>query len=378
MSDITLKSILVVTHYSKLYGANKSLLKSLELLRAEYRFTVLVPEIGPLTECLIKLEIPFINNPFEVDIFDPTNLKSQLAKKRRVRFRDSQKNELLRRIENSKPDLIYSNSSVTLLGSFLSEHLNIPHIWHFRENIFDHYHRTYDSKKSADKSFRQSTTILVPGNYIKQMIASRFGHHPNIIQIHNPIDEAVDTNIQRVDGQIHIGVVGLIHPKKNQLFTLKALGPHLNNLNLKLHFFGDGDTIIKGQMLKMVEDNSLQSNVSFHGRVNDVNRIFNSFDILINMSEHEAFGRVNLEAMLHGVPVIGLNSGATPEIVEHNATGLIVEKTAESLLEAVKGLLDSEIRNRMGLNAKRVYSKRYSNVQYKGQFKSILDATFLT
>ena len=57
-------------------------------------------------------------------------------------------------------------------------------------------------------------------------------------------------------------------------------------------------------------------------------------------SEAEPWGRVTAEAMLAGVAVVGVNTGATPEIIQHGVTGLVVPHgDAEQMAGAILKLL---------------------------------------
>jgi glycogen(starch) synthase len=64
----------------------------------------------------------------------------------------------------------------------------------------------------------------------------------------------------------------------------------------------------------------------------------------------EGLGLAFLEAMACGRPVIGTNSGGTPEIVRHRETGLLMERNEpEEVAAAIEQLLDNpEERERMG------------------------------
>ncbi|WGX77343.1 glycosyltransferase family 4 protein [Paraclostridium bifermentans] len=59
------------------------------------------------------------------------------------------------------------------------------------------------------------------------------------------------------------------------------------------------------------------------GLVNDIKELRNKVDIELVCSRNEAFGRVTLEAMLHGIPVVGSNVGGTLELINDRNTGMI-------------------------------------------------------
>jgi alpha-1,6-mannosyltransferase len=81
-------------------------------------------------------------------------------------------------------------------------------------------------------------------------------------------------------------------------------------------------------------------------------RLIASCDALVHAGEHETFGLVFLEAMACGLPVVGVRSGAVPEIVDP-AVGRVAEpRDAGSLANAVRNLFGVDWRA-MGAMARR-------------------------
>ena len=88
----------------------------------------------------------------------------------------------------------------------------------------------------------------------------------------------------------------------------------------------------------------------------------------------EGLGLVFLEAMAAGIPVIGTRSGGTPEIVEHELTGLLVSESnspAELAAAMNRLLIDPEMRRRMGENARERVASRYSWQQFARQYLEV-------
>ena len=56
-----------------------------------------------------------------------------------------------------------------------------------------------------------------------------------------------------------------------------------------------------------------------------MNEIRKEADVEIVPSNREAFGRVTIEAMFAGMPVIASDSGANPELVQHGRNGLLFQ-----------------------------------------------------
>lgn len=81
-----------------------------------------------------------------------------------------------------------------------------------------------------------------------------------------------------------------------------------------------------------------------------ITRFYSAADVLIVPSIwQEGLGRVILEAMTCGVPVIGSNRGGIPEVV-NPATGILINPNADELLAAIVALKDDPQR-RLALGA---------------------------
>ena len=87
-------------------------------------------------------------------------------------------------------------------------------------------------------------------------------------------------------------------------------------------------------------------------------------DMLVLASEAESCGRVILEAMASGKPVIGTDTGGTPEIVLNGVTGLLISPKDPSVMaKAMADLLkDQSLARRMG-KAGRERVERLFNIE---------------
>jgi len=79
-------------------------------------------------------------------------------------------------------------------------------------------------------------------------------------------------------------------------------------------------------------------------------------------SLEEPFGLVFLEAMAMELPVVGLATGGSPEVVEHGTTGLLSQPgdiggLSENLLALLR---DPERRTRMGANGRRRVEEHFT------------------
>ncbi|MFQ5707306.1 MAG: glycosyltransferase [bacterium] len=122
-------------------------------------------------------------------------------------------------------------------------------------------------------------------------------------------------------------------------------------------------------ILKMLEQNSLNNMIKLLGVRDDVTKILNLCDIAIHVPVHEdPFPGVVLEAMLAGKPVIGSNSGGIPEIIDDMENGFIIPKNDPN---ALAERLIALYKNRQVLNS--MGEKASDSVRVKFPFSSFYE-----
>jgi len=109
-------------------------------------------------------------------------------------------------------------------------------------------------------------------------------------------------------------------------------------------------TSFTAELKALVCDLGLSEHVIFTGYRADMPVLFAACDVFALPSPGEPFGLVFLEAMAMKKPVVALNSGGAPEIVEHGKSGLLSAPgdgaaLAENLLVLLR---DPALRDRMG------------------------------
>ena len=87
----------------------------------------------------------------------------------------------------------------------------------------------------------------------------------------------------------------------------------------------------------------------------------------------EPFGRVNIEAMATGLPVVSTNRGGIPEVVRHGKTGYLVRKSnSKTMAKYVNRLLNNrKLNKRMGLRGRKLVLKKFTWKRVANQIHSI-------
>jgi glycosyltransferase involved in cell wall biosynthesis len=97
-----------------------------------------------------------------------------------------------------------------------------------------------------------------------------------------------------------------------------------------------------------------RSRIHWIGHVEDIRPWYRAASILLLPSVNEPFGRVVVESMALGVPVVAMNSGGIPEIVRHGEDGVLVTHlNGSEIADACLWLLgDPSLREKMGQSCK--------------------------
>ncbi len=105
------------------------------------------------------------------------------------------------------------------------------------------------------------------------------------------------------------------------------------------------------RLAQLAEECGVASAIRYTGPVSEaeLHCAYAASDVFALPSHYESFGFVFLEAMAHGVPVIGVRTGGVPEVIRHGETGLILEDTNDAALTDALTLLiaDEATRARM-------------------------------
>src|SRR5262249_27746177 len=154
-------------------------------------------------------------------------------------------------------------------------------------------------------------------------------------------------------------LVGAIQPGKGQMEALQGLEIVLRrHPAAHLTFIGaSGDTPYYRRLLDYISRSGLEERVTFAGFVKDAHRLISNFDLSLMPSWEEAFGRVAVESLAAGVPVIGTRAGGLPEILNDGGGIMVRPRDPSALATAVLDLwADPERRQRLSAEGPAVAS----------------------
>jgi len=155
---------------------------------------------------------------------------------------------------------------------------------------------------------------------------------------------------------LFVGQLTKAHRWKNLTLVLDAFLRLLDVLPWeKLIVVGGGELL--GYYRHLAKERGIEDSVTFSGFVSDnelVEYYKNAKVLILPSSGNEAFGKVVVESMTLGTPVIVSNLGEFPFLVEHCKEGLVIKPEVEKLVSSLVMLLENEkLRRKMAVLARR-------------------------
>ncbi len=164
--------------------------------------------------------------------------------------------------------------------------------------------------------------------------------------------------------------VGRLYRQKGQGDLIRALAAIRQDLpEARLLIVGEdyplanpGGRSFEAELRSLARELGLEDRVIFTGFRKDVAPLIAASDVLALPSTGEPFGLVYLEAMAMKRPVVALESGGAPEVVEHGKSGLLCPPgDPQSLANGLLTLLrDPALRARMGEYGRRQVETRFT------------------
>ena len=347
--------ILFLAQYHEEYGSIRSLLDLADGLRSyDISPFFVIPAAGGFSAMLAAQGFPFkiLPVPWWMSAKD-LSLKSKLRAAREIR---SAAREIEAQIRAWGINLVYTNSSVTPVGRLAAKRAGLPHIWHIREyGDLDFNLRFIFPSWLSHRIISGSGAVICHAKAVQAYHFKR--QRPGIHQIYNGVaslpifDERLSKHQSTPTLEPYTFLMlSAISPKKGQEQAIRALASlRWQGIPARLILAGGGRQDYLSQLHALVTELDLQDWVSFPGFVTDPFPLYYQADFALVCSEYEAFSRVALEAMSTALPVIGRNSGGTPEVIVDGETGLLYNSFDE-LVEAMRRLAqDRSLSRKMGL-----------------------------
>jgi glycosyltransferase involved in cell wall biosynthesis len=232
-------------------------------------------------------------------------------------------------------DVLYANTLKALVVGALASVLGQkPLIYHLRDILSQEHFSPSNLRVAIFLANRLARHVIANSEATRQAFIKAGGRSDKISVIYNgfqpedyqrPVEEIAALRSQlgiETDNYV-VGHFSRLSPWKGQHILIEALAHCPKNTVVLLvgeALFGEGDYV--EQIKQQVEDLGLGDRVKFLGFRSDVPSLMAACDLVTHTSTApEPFGRVIIEAMLCGTPVIAAAAGGATELVESGKTG---------------------------------------------------------
>lgn len=235
-------------------------------------------------------------------------------------------------LKQQKPDILHVNSFwAPELAIPVAYRLGIPVIYHLRD-----FYESIDPVREA--AFRKCAHLIAISNCVKDNVLSCVAGLP-VSVIYNAVEPAELENANEdksfrekygwTDNPV-IGTASRISPEKGQMTFLEAAAMIVKKLpearflvvgGSQFSLDGDFDSAIA----KAVDQYGLRGKLEFTGFVDNVASVYKTMNVCVLASKREPFGRVVIEAMGCGTPIVATRSGGPEEVIIDKENGRLVD-----------------------------------------------------
>lgn len=365
--------VLMIDHAIEIGGAEISMEGLvLGLAATRFNYTIALPGAGPLLSRLRKQNLEVVVVPLESWRWWVHDWESALKFFLSFPLQLLSLVRWLRFLRSAKPDLIHFNINRLVEPVVAARLLRIPSIMHFRDIPSRISSRFVLGKRFffglMNLAGHWIANSLATGKDIRGFAKCPVKVIPNGIDLPS-FDLLVKAALSEPDNKSSFGakyvvaMVALLNPWKNHADYVRLASVVLQRRrDVVFLVVGSGNVAYEASLKELACSLGVADQVKFVGFINNMAAIWASIDILVHTTDREPFGRVFIEAMAAGKPIVAIDNGGAAEIVVHNETGILAPvRSLDTMSDAVCKLLDdASLRQRMGAMGRRRVEQLYS------------------
>jgi glycosyltransferase involved in cell wall biosynthesis len=166
-----------------------------------------------------------------------------------------------------------------------------------------------------------------------------------------------------------IGSLGRLDRMKGYDLLIPALA---DLPEVRLVIVGEGTQ--RAELQRLARDHGVADRLELPGWDPQPRKRFGEWDVFCLPSRSEGFPLSIVEAMLAGLPVVATRVGSVPEAVEHERTGLLVDKDdQQALVGALRRLRDPGRREELGRSGRKRAAANFTVDRMATAYRSLYD-----
>lgn len=306
--------------------------------------------------------------------------------------------ELMKLINNFKPDYLYLNSSKAgFLGSIAGFKIRLLRPkkfkklkiiyriggWSFNDPWPLWKKKIFILAEKITAKFKNVIVVNNKSDY-EQALRLKIKPRKELKLIHNGIDALKIDFLSRDEARrklpktdFIIGTIANFYPTKGLEYLIETVKFLKFNFGLnleKIKFLIIGDGKLRKNLELRIKNYGLEKEIILLGQIPEAFKYMKAFDIFILPSVKEGFPWIILDAMAAKIPIVATSVGAMTEIIENGRNGIMVEpKNPQQIAEAIKYLIENErVRQEIALQAHQTVLFKFPIEKMVNQIEELL------
>lgn len=372
--------IIWIAHESNISGANLCMIEYIKFLNEiGHNQLVIVPHKGLLQENILKLGISVRIIHYRSWTCNNNETVLNWFNVKRIIRNSIAIYQLIRLYISYTPDFVCTNTVATSVGAIAAKLTFKKHFWFIHEFGYeDHGFDFIYGKKHTHKLINYlSDKVIVNSQCVYDYYSVYISKAKLILQyylLQIPDIESILPDYSYTNSQkINLILIGQISAGKGHIDLLDSLKVLDEKKSFLLNIIGNiSDDAYYHKLKDKINQYKLSDIVKIYSYIPNPYNIIKAHEYLIMTSRSEAFGRVTLEALQLGVPVIGRRSGGTKEIILDKFNGLLYDN-----LNELTAILENVVQRK--INYEMLYNNTIKSVNEKFNKKKLsneLEAIF--
>ncbi|WP_427157936.1 glycosyltransferase [Aliinostoc sp. HNIBRCY26] len=284
-------------------------------------------------------------------------------------------------------DLIYANTQKALVvGAIASIITRRPLVYHLHD-ILSSEHFSQTNLRIAINLANHCASLVIANSQASRTAFIQAGGKPEITEVvyngfepqnyHTSNDEIQKIRQQLgLENKFVVGHFSRLSPWKGQHILIAALAqlpPQVTVILVGDALFGEQDYV--EQLHQQIAQLGLENRVKFLGFRADIPQLMAACNLVTHTSTApEPFGRVIVEAMLCGTPVVAAKAGGAVELVEQGVNGFLVTPGEPQALAQVINtcIQETEITAKIATQARDIASQRFHVANINQQIAQLI------
>jgi glycosyltransferase involved in cell wall biosynthesis len=285
--------------------------------------------------------------------------------------------ELARIVQETDAEVVVSNTLSVWAGALAARRARRPHVWFLHEfGREDHDMRFhYGSRASLAFMRRNARLFLVNSSALHTHWARSFGD-AKLRHVRYAVEVPPQPSTRSTaGGPLRLVLAGARKRSKGQQDAVAAVNQLVaEGLDVELDLIGAQVDAGFDEALRASASKRALDRIRFMDFQEDPFQLVADADVSIMCSRSEALGRVTIEAMKLGKPVVGAAAGATPELIRHGWNGFLYEPgNAADLARWIKSLCrDPQAAREMGDRGKAWANEAFNREVYGADLDAAL------